>query len=86
MKAGTGLQFKKKRGLENLINSVVEGQELIDIHAGLKNREDVHLADLLRKYIGGTTLRNQETPPTSQARNRSFISGLYPMRPSATCP
>jgi hypothetical protein len=72
VKTGTGLQFEKKRGLENLINSVVEAQELIDMHAGLKNREDVHLADLSRKYIGGTTLRNQETPPTSQARNTGF--------------
>jgi hypothetical protein len=46
VEAGTGLQFEKERGLENLINSVVEAQELIEIYAGLKNREDAHLADL----------------------------------------
>jgi hypothetical protein len=51
---------------------VVEAQELIEIHAGLKSREDAHLADLLRKYIGGTALRNQETPLTSLARNTGF--------------
>ena len=72
VEAGTGLQFEKERGLENVINSVVEAQELIEIHAGLKNREDAHLADLLRKYIGGTELRNQETPPASLARNTGF--------------
>jgi hypothetical protein len=72
VEAGTGLQFEKERGLENLINSVVEAQELIEIYAGLKNREDAHLADLLRKYIGGTPLRTQETPLTSLARNTGF--------------
>jgi hypothetical protein len=72
VEAGTGPQFEKQRGLENIINSVVEAQELIDIHAGLKSQEDAHLADLLRKYIGGTALRNQETPPTSLARNTGF--------------
>jgi hypothetical protein len=72
VEADTGLQFEKERGLENIINSVVEAQELIEIHAGLKSREDAHLADLLRKYIGGTPLRNQETPLTSLARNTGF--------------
>jgi hypothetical protein len=72
VKAGTGLQFEKERGLENVINSVVEAQELIEIHAGLKSREDAQLGDLLRKYIGGTPLRNQETPLTSLARNTGF--------------
>jgi hypothetical protein len=72
VEAGTGPQFEKERGLENLINSVVEAQELIEIYAGLKSREDGHLADLLRKYIGGTALRNQETPRTSVARNTGF--------------
>ena len=72
VEAGTGLQFEKKRGLENIINSVVEAQELIEIHAGLQNREDPHLVDLLRKYIRGTALRSQETPPTSLARNTGF--------------
>ena len=51
---------------------MVEAQELIEIYAGLKNREDAHLADLLRKYIGGTPLRTQETPLTSLARNTGF--------------
>ncbi len=57
VEAGTGLQFEKERGLENIINSVVEAQELMDIYAGLKNREDTHLKELLRKFIGGTALR-----------------------------
>lgn len=72
VEASTGLQFEKERGLENVINSVVESQELIEIHAGLKSREDAHLSDLLRKYIGGTAFRNQETPLTSLARNTGF--------------
>ena len=72
VEAGNGLQFEEKRGLENIINSVVEAQELIEIYAGLKNREDAHLADLLRKYIGGTPLRTHETPRTSEARNTGF--------------
>ena len=72
VEAGTGPQFEKERGLENIINSVVEAQELIEIHGGLKSREDAHLADMLRKYIGGTALRNQETPLTSLARNTAF--------------
>jgi hypothetical protein len=72
VEAGTGLQFEKKLGLENVINSVVEAQELIDIYGGLKRREDAHLADLLHKYIGGTALRNQQTPLTSLARNTGF--------------
>jgi len=72
VEAGTALQFEKERGLENIINSVVEAQELIEIHAGLKNRDDSHLADLLRKYIGGTALRSHETPLTSQPRNTGF--------------
>lgn len=70
--AGTGPQFERERGLENLINSVVEAQELIEIHAGLKSREDAHLADMLREYIRGTPLRNQERPVTSHPRNTGF--------------
>jgi hypothetical protein len=72
VEARTGLQFEKKRGLENIINSVVEAQELVEIYAGLKNRDDKHLADLLHKYIAGTELRSLETPRTSQARNTGF--------------
>jgi hypothetical protein len=72
VEAKTPVDFEKERGLENIINSVVEAQELIDIHAGLKNRQDAHLADLLRKYIGGTELRSRETPRTSLPRNTGF--------------
>jgi len=72
VEAGTGPQFERERGLENVINSVVEAQELIEIHAGLKSREDAHLAAMLRKYIGGTALRNHEAPRTSLARNTGF--------------
>jgi hypothetical protein len=72
VKAKTAVDFEKERGLENIINSVVEAQELIDIHAGLKNRQDAHLGDLLHEYIGGTELRSRETRQTSRARNTGF--------------
>lgn len=72
VEAGTGLEFESERGLENIINSVVEAQELIDIYAGLKNRQDMHLEELLQKFIGGTPLRAKETPRTSLARNTGF--------------
>ena len=72
VEAGTGLQLEKERGLGNIINSVTESQELIEIHVGLKNREDADLGDLLRKYIGGTALRSHETPLNSLARNTGF--------------
>jgi hypothetical protein len=32
VQAGTGLQFEKDRGLENIINSVAEAQELMVNH------------------------------------------------------
>jgi hypothetical protein len=69
---GTGEQFEDERGLANITNSVVDAAELVEIHTGLKNREDPILKKLLVKYVRGTDLRSAETPLTTEARNYGF--------------
>jgi len=85
VEAGTGPQFEKERGLENLINSVVEAQELIEIYAGLKSREDgtwgICCASILAVLRFGIKRHHEHLWRGTQV----FISGLQPLQRSAMC-